>query len=73
MGVGEYVLNSKENINTINNKKIPKEIDNYKNVDEKLYVLSLIKYLKLKNIGAGLFNVIEKNTNLKKYFYVNKI
>ena len=73
MGVGEYVLNSKENINTINNKQIPKEIDNYKNVDEKLYVLSLIKYLKLKNIGAGLFNVIEKNTNLKKYFYVNKI
>jgi len=60
MGVGEYVLNSKENINTINNKQIPKEIDNYKNVDEKLYVLSLIKYLKLKNIGVGLFNVIEK-------------
>ena len=26
-GMGEYILNTKENINIINNKQIPKEID----------------------------------------------
>ena len=60
-GVGEYILNSKENINIINNKQIPKEIDRWKN-----YILRFIKYLKLKNIGAELYDVIEKNINFKK-------
>ena len=35
MGFGEYILIQK-NINVINNKEIPKGIDNYKNIDEKI-------------------------------------
>ena len=30
---------SKKNNNAINNKEIPKEIDNYKNIDEKNYII----------------------------------
>ena len=68
--MGEYILNSKENINIINNKQIPKEIDRWKN-----YILRFIKYSKLKNIGAELHDVIEKNINFKKEknFYVHSL
>ena len=66
----EYILNSKENINIINNKQIPKEIDRWKN-----YILRFIKYSKLKNIDAELYDVIEKNINFKKEknFYVHSL
>ena len=54
---------SKKNNNAINNKEIPKEIDNYKNIDEKNYVI-IDSIERQKNLAkkdkAELYNAIKK-------------
>ena len=52
MGFGEYIL-IKKNINAINNKEIPKEIDKYTNIDEKNFVI--IDSIERKKIFNLLF------------------
>ena len=52
MGFGEYIL-IKKNINAINNKEIPKEIDKYTNIDEKYFVI--IDSIERKKIFNLLF------------------
>ena len=52
MGCGEYIL-IKKNINAINNKEIPKEIDKYTNIDEKNFVI--IDSIERKKIFNLLF------------------
>ena len=52
MGFGEFIL-IKKNINAINNKEIPKEIDKYTNIDEKNFVI--IDSIERKKIFNLLF------------------
>ena len=77
-GVWWIYINPKKNNNAINNKEISKEIDNYKNIDEKKLCNNWF-YWKEKNLAkknkAELYNAIKKIKIWKKqkYFYVHQI
>ena len=68
-GVWWIYINPKKNNNAINNKENPKEIDNYKNIDEKNYVI-IDSIERQKNLAkkdkAELYNAIKKIKIWKK-------